>query len=249
MSEKGNDLIGKTEMKLKDTITKQDLVEYAITKKVDEITVVRTATYKKYKKKSKEREAIKKEIAAEKINAEERHIQDNYGDVITLLEKKFGTKHFVMSKNQASKIKGRSYYMFRELMYHGDIVIVIPKKGDDKVVGCGRGEYGWDYDYYPEEMMSEFLAMGTMITVDQKDITSDKLDELNAKYEVVDAECKELDKEKKSYDRMIQKVKNQRDTIKASIVEQALAKSDSGQEMLVALQNIDFGIKGIKLLS
>ena len=50
------------DLKFKDTITKQDLVEYAITKKVEELTALRTDVYNQYKGKSKERDEVKNQI-------------------------------------------------------------------------------------------------------------------------------------------------------------------------------------------
>jgi uncharacterized protein YlxW (UPF0749 family) len=49
-------------MIFKDTITKQDLVEYAITKKVAEISNLKSDVDKKSKTKYAERENVKKEI-------------------------------------------------------------------------------------------------------------------------------------------------------------------------------------------
>ena len=245
------------DLKFKDTITKQDLVEYAITKKVEEITVLRTDVYKQYKAKSKEREEVKNQIEQAKADAESKHIQDNYGDVIKLMEMKKGTTHQVISRN--SDVKGELYYMIADALID-NILVVIPNlvKDSDRSSGkksCG----GWRrnhphmfnmYDAYPEEIAGAMLAtLGTVITIPRDEINNDEVNSLKSKFDELDAECKALDKKKRSYDTKISKVRGQKDVIKANIVEQALSNTKDGNKMLESLQNIDFGIGDIKLIT
>ena len=247
------------DLKFKDTITKQDLVEYAITKKVEEITALRTDVYKQYKTKSKEREEVKNKIEQAKADAEAKHIQDNYGDVIKLMEMKKGTTHQVISGN--SDVKGELYYMIADAL-RDNILIVIPNQvkesKSDKATSrksCG----GWNhprmfnmslYDAYPEEIAGVMLAtLGTVITIPHDEINNDEVNSLKTKFDELDAECKSLDKKKRTYDTKISKVRGQKDVIKANIVEQALSNTKDGNKMLESLQNIDFGIGDIKLIT
>lgn len=243
------------DLKFKDTITKQDLVEYAITKKVEEITALRTDVYKQYKVKSKEREEVKNQIEQAKADAESKHIQDNYGDVIKLMEMKKGTTHQVISRN--SDVKGELYYMIADTLID-NILVVIPNPIKENEPDKSRGKKyrgGWRepmfmYDAYPEEIAGSMLAtLGTVITISLDEINNDEVNSLKAKFDELDMECKKLDNEKKSYDTKISKVRGQKDVIKANIVEQALSKTKDGNKMLESLQNIDFGIGDIKLIT
>jgi len=234
-------------LKFKDTITKQDLVEYAITKKVEELTVLKDEVYKQYKAKSKKREDVKNQIEQAKKDAELSHIQDNYGDVIKLLEMKKGTKHEIISSKSDFKSRGSVGYMIAQSLTD-NILIVIPNK-ESKNSSLGGGLRGM-HPMYPDEMAAYLLStMGTVITVSRGDIKSDVIDSLKSKFDELDKECKSLDKEKKSYEDKIYKVKTQKDTIKANIIEQALIGSKDGVKMLQSLQNIDFGIGDIKLIT
>lgn len=231
------------DLKFKDTITKQDLVEYAITNKVEEITSLRTDVYKQYKAKSKEREQVKKQIEKVKADVEVKYIQDNYGDVIKLMEMKKGTTHQVISSDSNLK-NDYLYYMMKELI-KDNILVIIPNKGYNKTI---RNDMF--YGRYPDEIAGLILAnLGTVITISRDEINNDEVKSLKAKWDELDAECKELDKTKKSYDTKINKVRGQKDVIKANIIEQALSNTKDGNKMLESLKNIDFGIGDIKLIT
>ena len=235
-------MFGKNDIKVKDTITKQDLVDYAVTTKVVEITKQRDDVYEKYKLKSKEREDIKKEINVAVSESELQHVKENYGDVIKLLEMKQGGEHFIFSRNQDIKsVDNNIKHIIREATYTSDdIFIVIP---NIKNIKNNR------VDYHFQPYMDIMSSIVTMITISRGDINSDVVDELRKKLEFLDSECKRLDKKKSSFDSMIIKVKNQKDVIKANIIEHALKGSSDGKKMLESLQNIDFGIDQTKFIS
>jgi len=238
-------------LKFKDTINKQDLVEYAITKKVEELSELRKEVYEQYKVKSKERDDVKVQIKQAKKDAELKHIQDNYGDIIKLLEMKKGTTHEVISSSSNTKIRGwgRDFNYMIEASIEDNILVIIPNKENTKKSNKG----GWGmhpFDMYPDEMAAYLLSsIGTVITISRDEIESEEVNSLRNKFNELDEECKSLDKEKKSYDDKINKVRNQKDTIKAEIVEQALSASKDGIKMLESLKNIDFGIEDVKLIT
>lgn len=71
---------------------------------------------------------------------------------------------------------------------------------------------------------------------------------MDTKFKELDEECRKLEKKRRLHDDKINKVRNQKDTIKANIIEQALMTSEDGTKMLESLKNIDFGIGDIKMI-
>lgn len=148
-------------LEFKDTITKQDLVDYAITKKVEEISNAKSKLDKKYKAKTNERDEVRKEIEKIKKESVSNFINDNYGDVIKLLEDKQGTKHILVTSGSDLREMGEFGYMLND-MTHDHIIIYIPNSSDTKK--RVRGHRHPMYDFFG-------MLDGTIISVDKSKIT------------------------------------------------------------------------------
>lgn len=223
-------------LEFKDTITKQDLIDYAVAKKVEEISNLKEKVDKKYKTKSAERDVVRKEIEKVKKESVSNFINDNYGEVIKLLEEKQGTKHVLVTSSSDLSGMGEIGFMLNDMAYD-HVIIYVPNSNDKKKIGRRHGGWG------------DFLGIldGTIISIEKSKIKYN-IEELEAKFKELDEECKDIDRKRRIYDDKIYKVRNQKEAIKATIIEQALLTSEDGVKMLESLKNIDFGIGDIKMI-
>lgn len=256
-------------MELKDVITKQDLVDYAIAKKVEEIRAEKAKVNDKYQAKRKEREEALTLISSLRKETESAYIQKNFAAAIKAIEKATNSTHIVATdKMEYPKTMGNDLrYSLQDLTHGSDDIYIVFLAKVPKVKGSNqkdrkrsrmkmlkRGFHPMmmmDMHYHGGDRMSMGdMMMGpfeSMIRIDREDIKNAKIDKAVAKHAKLDQECKDLDNEMREFDTQINKVRNQKDQVKSVIIEQALEDSPEGKKMLESLQKIDFG--NLKLLS
>lgn len=217
-------------MEIKDNITKQELVDYAVNKKVQEIEAIKEGFSKEKEVASKERDVIKKEIKEEREKATIVYVEQEYKDVIEAMAKK-GNTHTIHTREKRNQND-----LIAEVIYStGNIVLEFQKNTKEDVER--RGGFG-----HP---MRDFFDMAhlcnSIIIIDRDEVTSDKLVELNDKLKLVEENLERLNDLLNDCNKDISNIKSKRETIKSQIIEQALSNTKEGKKMLVALQNIDFG--------
>jgi hypothetical protein len=255
-------------MELKDVINKQDLVDYAIAKKIEGIRAEKEKVNVKYQAKRDERSEAEASIKDLRKETETTYIQKNFSAAIKAIEKATKSTHFIATNNMTYP-KGMDANLRRtlqDLTYGSEDIFIVFLTNTPKVKGSNPKSRKVDrmkkmlrsgfhpmmaMEYHHGDMMSMGdMMMGpfeSMIRIDREDIKNAKIDKAIAKHEKLDQECKVLNKQMNDFDDEIRKVRNQKDQVKAVIIEQALEGSEDGQKMLESLQNIDFG--NLKLLS
>jgi len=220
-------------MEINDSITKQDLVDYVITKKVEQILELQSEVNKKRKDKENELKNIDDELT----DLENKSIKKIYGTAINAIEKSTNSYHLIIlnssiisSLDISTDLKRLLYDMCRG----GKVNIVFISKEK-------KHEIFFTHNRYDMECLVSLGPFESILKVDMEKIVEDKkIKSLREKYNKLDQERKDLKDQHYKYSNDIKNVKNKKDQMKAVIVEQMLEKSEDGLEMLEMLRNINF---------
>jgi hypothetical protein len=226
-------------MELKDNITKQELVDYAVNKKVEEIQKVREDLVKKKDSENVKLTEIKKKISEVRESLYLPYVEKEYKAIIDLMVSK-GNDYIIHLPNGRSKFKNP---IIEEIIYISNNIVIEFKKNDKDQNRRFRG----GMRHHPMGDLMEFAESNTsMITVDKSEITSPELEELEKQKVEIEKAKEALSDSISDCNNDINNVRAKKEAIKSQIIEQALGNTKEGKKMLVALQNIDFG--NIKML-
>lgn len=211
-------------MKTKEKITKQELVDYAVSKKIQEIEAKRDKHIEERDSTRTEMDAIKNEFNEER----EKAIAEEYADVIAAMAKKGNTYkiHTKESKTANMAIMGIIYAT-------GNIVIEFIKEGKEDRMG----RMGWN------PMLKNIFIENrpnSIIIVDKDEITNEILEELNDRIKMLEKNYEETNYEINYCTREIGIIEHKKQDFKSEIIKQALAMTEDGTKLLQALENIDF---------
>jgi len=225
-------------MEIKDNITKQELVDYAVNKKVQEIEKVKKDLIQKKNSEDDKLNEINKKISDLKESLYLPYVEKEYKAIIDLMVSK-GNDYIIHLPNSRSKFKNP---IIEEIIYISKNLVIEFKKNDKDQKRRFRGGMG-----HPTYDLMEFAEFNTsIITVDKSEITSPELEELEKQKEEIKKVRESFSNSINDCNNDINNVKAKKETIKSQIIEQALSNTKEGKKMLVALQNIDFG--DIKML-
>lgn len=227
-------------MEIKDNITKQELVDYAVNKKVQEIENVKKDLVQKKNSEDDKLNEISKKISDLKESLYLPYVEKEYKAIIDLMVSK-GNDYIIHLPNSRSKFKNP---IIEEIIYISNNIVIEFKKNDKDQNRRFRGGMGM---HHPMDDLMEFAEFNTsIITVDKSEITSPELEELEKQKEEIKKVRETFSNSINDCNNDISNVKAKKEMIKSQIIEQALSNSKEGKKMLVALQNIDFG--DIKML-
>jgi hypothetical protein len=216
-------------MEIKDNITKQELVDYAVNKKVQEIEKVKKDLIQKKNSEDDKLNEISKKISDLKESLYLPYVEKEYKSIIDLMISK-GNNCTIHLPNRNKRL---SNPIIEEIIYvTGNIIIEFTKNNDKKHKRFGMR--------HPADTNT------SMISVDKSEITSPELEELEKQKEEIEKNKESFSNSINDCNNDINNVKAKKETIKSQIIEQALSNTKEGKKMLVALQNIDFG--DIKML-
>jgi len=228
-------------MEIKDNITKQELVDYAVNKKVQEIEKVKKDLVQKKNSEDDKLNEISKKIFDLKESLYLPYVEKEYKAIIDLMVSK-GNDYIIHLPNSRSKFKNP---IIEEIIYISNNIVIEFKKNDKDQ--NRRFRVGMGMRHHPTYDLMEFAELNTsIITVDKSEITSPELEELEKQKEEIIKVRESFSNSINDCNNDINNVKAKKETIKSQIIEQALSNTKEGKKMLVALQNIDFG--DIKML-
>ena len=217
-------------MELKENITKQELVDYAVNKKIQEVELVREGLSAKLKEVRESIKGYDKSIREEREKETPIYIQKEYGPIIKLMTKK-GFAYAIHTNEQESQSD-----LVAEIIYSsGNIVLEFQKISDKSRLRNGMMRH-------PMKDLFEFgRNCDSIIVIDRDEVTSEMMETLREVQEAFKKEEDRLMTLIQDCNSDISQIRSTKDNIKSQIIEQALSSSKDGKKLLVALQNIDFG--------
>lgn len=232
--------VSKTNNPINDSLSRNDLIDYAISKRVEELK----SKKEEFSKQSKaEKDSLEKEI--KKLDKEfvkickqeiQEHIDENYKGTINALKTNLNKEPVISTPTDNSELSRELRYILR--LGNFDAVIYFPsEKNKELRMGMGR-------------MMDPFYilkAMEAFIIVKYDDANHDKSDAIKKEIKEKRKQIENINKIITEFNNEIRNVKNQKDVIKNSIIEQTLSSTDEGLKILESLNNIV--LPGEKLLN
>lgn len=220
-----------------ETITRNDLIDYAISKRVTEIEVKKAEAKKAYEDfmptYNKKIKSINEKIQTAYKEEMDKYIQENYSDTISVMEKNLKAKAVYVDYESSKKDR-----LYDELAYMTRII------QNDVMVIFHRENYPIKRGYFhPMEILSDIASF---LIIYSSDIKSEKIEKLESEKNSINSQLKELESAVKEFDKEISKVKSQKDLIKNSLIEETLSSTKEGRKVLDVLNNID--LSGTKLL-
>jgi len=216
-------------MEIKDSITKQELVDYVVNKKLEEVQSIKGELTSKL---NEVRESIKgysKDIVLEREKEAPKYIRKEYSPIIKLMEKK-GYTHTIHINEQSVKSD-----LVSEIIYSSGNMVLEFNKVDRETFRGRRMRHPM------EDIFDIGRNCESIIIIDRDEITSSTLEDLKECKESFIEEEERLEKLIKDCNSDINTIRNQRENIKCQIIENALTTSKDGKKMLEALNKINFG--------
>jgi len=250
-------------IKLEDKITKQDLVDYAIQRKVEELDAKaapinerRTELEKIKKDLAKDGAKIEREVKTSFVEKEYKPVLDlmkQHGNPIVMYINRWSQKLEHNIKLDGSDDNGTLNYFLQNMMNQqsgskDDIVIMVTsieiesmskKKG--KPVRQDMLGMMFSHPHMRDYGAGGFaVPVKAFFIVNGEEVNLDDLKDITEEYNKVSSELAEIGKELQAIENEKYQVKHSAGRIKAEIVEQALGGTEEGKAMLENLQKIDF---------
>jgi len=225
------------------SVTRQDLVDYAVNKRVREIQAeiapAREKSNALYTEIPKITQELEKEISIFSL----KHIKSTYGKMLELMSKNLGSEPIIIpaylgssdiKKDIPHHILDSVFHMFRVRVSEAVIIFL---NNSDKDKGGGLGSRRFTEGYGDTPFINSFIR------VEMKDLENPKILKLRNKSKEMEAENKRLNDFLNEKEKEIQKVRNDKDLIKDAIIEQILGQSDEGKHLLETINSIPLGQK------
>jgi hypothetical protein len=221
---------------LNEAISRNDLIDYAISKRVEDIKIRKTEAkriYDEFADSSNNKiKELNKNIKKIHKNEMDAYIQSNYSETIKLMEANLKSKAEFITSDSKERTQQEIRYMLR--LKEGDVLIAFLK---EKVTNRMYGRM------HPMEI---FDSLESFIRISADSIKSEEIDSIENEKKLIKEELESLRKNVSDCDNEITKIKSQKDIIKNSLIEQSLSTSEEGKRMLDILNNLD--LSGTKLL-
>ena len=207
-------------------VTRQDLVDYVVNKKVTSIEeTIPSLVIIKEKMEENLNHQIKA-LGTEIFTIATKNIKSVYGKMITLMEKNLKAKSHIIfgnkklpNKTELSDGIAKHYSIFHNLQ-ENEVLIVFYKIG-------GRPS---------DNSISTIL-------IDISELSSPKLEKIKSEISSLEVEIKKVQTEINNKKDQICNIKKDRDKIKGAIIEELLGKTPEGKRLLTTLENIQLGKK------
>jgi len=233
-----------------DKLTKGDLIDYVVTKKVEELKVLLNKEKKRRNDRRDELYIILQDLRSNLQPLFEKecskYITSTYGSTIKAIEKNLNCTHTVLSWNDSSNNKNSMTHRIVQDIFNvrdNEAMIIFKSPHDDIELFGNTGNHAY-YDRHPIRMV---MSIKSMIRVNLLEVTNPKIEKIQQ--QIKDAND-ELNTNGDRYSEIVKEisiVKDQKDMIKNTIIEQTLNSTDNGKRLLEALSSIKFD-KGNLLL-
>jgi len=233
---------------LGNTVTRQELVDYVVNKKVraiqEQIEPLKTRRSELEEKLSEIGNLHKNEKREYSL----KWVKSNYGKMIETMKKNLdcGDPIIVPCYAYGDK-KDRSsrdlLYLLHGLFLFKDSEAAIVFINKNKASKEYRPEHGLGTGWFsPRGVFSPF-EIGSFIRIDMSDIESPKGAKLKANKEALSAEIDSLHKGLKDMQDQISRIQKDKDMVKEAIIEEILGKTEDGRALLEKVNNLPIGQK------
>ena len=244
-----------------DKVTRQELVDYIVNKKVREIEAILGPLKTKKFNLNKEIDGIKVSIEESISELSVKHIKSIYGKMMGLMAKNLEAKPiiipaFLKFDEKAGKTIGLSNRMLDDIMSmfgvsrDEAVIVFIDEDREDKPRGfrsTKRTSRRGMLSGYPPHMDSPYgmdpSFIRSLIRVDMNEIEGPKTKKLTEKLKLMENEYKALQNLVDDGEKEINQIHKDRNLIKDSIIEQALNSTPEGQALLENLNKLPLGQK------
>jgi polyhydroxyalkanoate synthesis regulator phasin len=231
------------------TVTRQELVDYVVNKKVraiqDQIEPLKTKRSELEKKLSEIQDLHKNEKREYSL----KWIKTNYGKMIESMKKNIGSDDPIIvpcyayddkkhrgSRDMVDLLKG--LFLFRD----SEAAIVFINKNRPKTGLTTGGGFGTGYGPHHGGYFIPF-DIGSFIRVDMSGIESPKSAKLKTNKEALSAEIDALHKTVQDLQNQISSIQKDKDLVKEAIIEEILGKTPDGKALLEKVNNLPIGQK------
>lgn len=226
---------------VQDTITKNDIIDFTISRKVEEIKKQRAIAQSNYESASiastNDIDALQKKKNKLKSIAIDEFINTNYKSTIDVIESNLKIKPVIYKSDDRG---ARSGNLVDDLMYmlrlKDEIAILFISDTMDKMRDV--------YSHHPMAIMSQIQSL---IRVDISKVTTTEIESIDSKVKEIKTNLSDLNKIVKDFDYQIIDVRNQKDIIKNALIEKALSGTEEGIKILETINAIDFSTGNKKL--
>jgi len=221
-------------------LTRNDLIEYAVSKRVEEIKIKKAQATKEYQDFQKEANdkisILEKQEKEIRKAALEKFIQDNYKETIELMEENLGCPAQIFTSDTDH---GR-----RLPCILSELLFMFRLKPTEAIVLFMNKSIHVSFMRHPMDMMFDVKSF---IRVDASKLEIKELDPITAEIKSLKDEIARLHDVCRDFQKQIEEVKSQKDIIKNALIEQALNQSEEGIALLGVLNNLDInGMKALK---
>lgn len=221
--------VEKTNAVVTDNITRNDLVDYLVTKKVGELNSLMGIEISKRKRLDSDMKSLENDFDKSYSGSLANYIDKNYKDTLSLMKNSLGCDYKIIENIDKSE------YGYLSMGSRGrggsDSVIIF----DDTLSQRGR--------HHPDYM---FMAIRSFIRISRDSVKDEPLDKIRESMKEIKDKISESSKIIVNFEKEISKVKSQRDVIKNTLIEEFLSSSTEGQSILERLNSLDLGIKLLK---
>ncbi len=232
------------------TVTRQELVDYVVNKKIRAIQDQMGPLKKKRDEVDKKRSEVSQLHRDEKKEYSLKWIKANYGKMIETMKKNLDCGDPIIVPCYAYDEKKPRGSRDLEDMLHGlflfkdsEAAIVFINKDSPKMGFSPRSSFGpgWGGSYHGGHFSPFDIA--SFIRIDMEDIDSPKSAKLKANKESLKAEVESLQNTINDMDATIRKIREDKDMVKDAIIEEILGKSVDGKALLEKVNNLPIGQK------
>ena len=224
-----------------ESVTRQDLVDYMVNKKVREIQAKMEPMKLHSEKIYTEIGLIEKNISKEVSNFSIKHIKSTYGKMIEMMAKNLQAKEIIVpaypDKIIGELLSSHTWHMILRMfeIEPREAFVLFMTKGEDG--SPGRPGFFSASPYGTVSFIRSFIR------VNMDEVANPKIQKLREKKSLMEQEHEELRKEITTMERDIARVRSDKALIKDNIVEQVLTKTEEGRNLLASLEKLPIGKK------
>ena len=213
-----------------DNITRNDLVDYLVTKRVGELNSLMGIEISKRKSLESDMKSFEDDLDRSYSGSLKNYIDRNYKDTLSLMKDSLGCDYKIIENIDKSEYR----YLSMGSRGNGgsDSVIIF----DDSLSQRGR--------HHPDYMF--MAAIRSFIRISRDSVKDESIDKIRENIKELKTSISLSNKIIANLEKEISKVKSQRDVIKNTLIEEFLSSSTEGQSILDRLNSLDLGIKLMK---
>jgi len=231
-----------------ESVTRQDLVDYMVNKKVREIQAEMEPMKLRSEKIYTEIGLMEKNINKEVSNFSIKHIKSTYGKMIEMMAKNLQSKEIIVPAYPDKKIIGEllsnhTWHMILRMFEVEPREAFVLFMANEEDGSSGRPGFSGRLGFSPESPYGTVSFIRSFIRVNMDEVANPRIQKLQEKKFLMVQEHEELRKEITAMEKEIARVRSDKDLIKDNIVEQALTKTEEGRNLLASLEKLPIGKK------